>query len=106
MQKDASDKLRRLGMKVNVTEQTLIISNTHAPIRKMLDGTPWAKRHSDLLARLDGAKAVPSTKFGPGIQTRAVSVPLSLILDMEPVQTELLYQEEDLQGGYTGEAPF
>lgn len=100
-QMDAAQKLRRLGMKVVVSDQVLILSNTHAPIRKMLEGTPWAKRHSDLLARLDGAKAVPSTKFGPGIQTRGVSVPLSLIIDLDSVQ-----QEIEFDGGYTGTAPF
>lgn len=93
LKEDAAQKLRRMGMKVNAQDLTLIISNKHAQISKMLDGTPWAKRHSDLLARLDGAKSVASTKFGPGIQTRAVSIPLSLIMDVDPSQIEITFDD-------------
>ncbi len=75
----AKATLLRHGFKV--IDGQLQVSNTSNWILKRLEGKPWAKNHNKILLRLDGAEAVPSTRFGPGLQTRAVSVPLALLFD-------------------------
>lgn len=71
----ADSKLRRMGFKVD--GDALVISNSADQIRRMLRDTPWSKNHNKVLIRIEGSVAMDSTRFSPGIQTRAVSVPLN-----------------------------
>jgi putative DNA primase/helicase len=70
-------KLKRCGFKVD--GEFLAISNSADWILKKLEGKQWAKNHNKILRRIDGAKDLPSMRFGPGLATRAVGVPLALL---------------------------
>lgn len=74
---EANARLKRNGMKVE--NDHLVISNTADSIKKVLANTPWAKNHNKILLRLDGATSMDTTRFGSGIQTRAVAIPLKVI---------------------------
>jgi putative DNA primase/helicase len=73
----AASRLKRCGFKLD--GDFLAISNTSDWIIKKLEGRQWAKNHNKILLRIDGAKALPSMRFGPGLATRAVGVPLALL---------------------------
>jgi putative DNA primase/helicase len=74
----AHDRLKRCGIKVDA--DYLIISNTHDQIRKWLAGTQWSKNHNKILGRIVGARAAPSVRFGTGVPTRGVMIPLHFVL--------------------------
>jgi putative DNA primase/helicase len=75
----AMSRLRRCGFKID--GDFLAISNTSDWILKKLDGKQWAKNHNKILLRIDKSKALPSMRFGPGLATRAVGVPLALLFE-------------------------
>jgi putative DNA primase/helicase len=79
----ANDRLKRIGLKVDGSGvfAELVISNSAANLKKVLEGTPWARNHHKILLRIEGAHAVASAKFAAGIQTRAVKIPLSQLFD-------------------------
>lgn len=83
----SQDKLKRMGIKVESFggldhhNDQLIVSNSADWIKRILKETPWAKNHNKILLRIDGAKSIDSTRFGPGMMTRAVSVPMAPIFD-------------------------
>lgn len=74
----ASSKIRRIGFKAD--GEFIIISSSANGVKTMLKNTAWERNHARILLRLDGAKEYASTKFAPGMQTRAVGVPLKNIL--------------------------
>lgn len=83
-QEAAEGHLRRLGFRVNVDAQCLLISNTHSMIARILEKTPWPAGWSRHLKRLPGAVSTKNPqRFSPGTKHRAVKVPLSLIVDTE-----------------------
>lgn len=73
----AVERLKRFGIKIDA--DFLVISNTAGPIKDVLSKTQWAHNHNKILLRIDGARDKDSTKFGPGIKSRAVLIPLDLI---------------------------
>jgi putative DNA primase/helicase len=73
----ASDVLKRMGIKMD--GDFIAISNSAPYMQKMLKDTAWYKNHSKTLMRIPGAKRIDSTKFAPGIQTRAVGIPFSVL---------------------------
>jgi putative DNA primase/helicase len=73
---DAEDKLRRIGIKTK--DNMVLISNSHKFILNVLRDTAWAKNHSKILRRLTGAVEKDSERFGIGVTTRAVAIPLSV----------------------------
>ena len=76
--KDTADVvLNRIGVKTD--NYSVYISNSSNEIKKMLSGTPWARNHNKILMRLEGAEAIESTRFGSGVKTRAVKVPMDVI---------------------------
>lgn len=79
MKSEAHDRLKRYGMKVD--DKFLLISNSAYHIKKAVQDTPWAKGFNKILARIAGAENRSSTKFGGGIQTRAVAVPLLYFME-------------------------
>lgn len=82
----AKDKLRRLG--VLVVNDEIYISNTAEGIKNIVRGTSWEKNHHTVLARLKDAKKIAQRSYGPGGQSRGISLPLSMLLDgFTPDQT-------------------
>ena len=75
----AHDRIKRLGIKVD--GDYMVISNTADWVRSKLLNTPWSKNHHKILLRIEGAKAFDTTRFGAGIQTRAVGIPLGVIFE-------------------------
>jgi putative DNA primase/helicase len=71
----ADQKLRRIGFKID--GDALVISNSADAIKRMLRETPWSRNHNKVLMRLEGAQAMESTRFGPGLQSRAVMIPVN-----------------------------
>lgn len=74
----AQDRLKRLGFKVE--PGFILVSNTSDYIKKILANTQWSKNHNKILQRLPGAESVTSARFGSGFPTKAIKIPLSLIL--------------------------
>lgn len=79
----AADRLKRFGMKLD--SERLFVSNSSDQIRTRLRETSWGKNHNKILQRIKGAENSPGVvRFGPGIVSRAVSLPLSEILGTPP----------------------
>jgi putative DNA primase/helicase len=74
----AQDRLKRFGFKVE--GDYLIVSNTSDQIRKSLAGTQWSKNHNKILQRIIGAVSVNSIRFGSGVPTRGVKIPLHFVI--------------------------
>lgn len=81
LQDQAEARLKRLGVKVDKDTWSVIISNTAEPIKRMLEKTAWSKNHHKILLRIEGAEPVESTRFASGMNSRAVKVPLNILLD-------------------------
>jgi putative DNA primase/helicase len=75
----AVERLKRFGMKVD--KGFLVISNTSEQIKTALGKTQWAHNHNKILLRIDGSVNWEATKFGPGLKTRAVGIPLELMMN-------------------------
>lgn len=79
MPEGANNKLKRCGLKVD--RDYLLISNQADWILRKLEGKPWSKNHGKILARIEGTEMRSAQRFGPGLQQRAVAIPLSFILE-------------------------
>jgi putative DNA primase/helicase len=79
LMQDAEERLKRLGFRIDPGSDRIVISNTSEWIKRELRGTKWAENHNTSLLRIEGAKRVESTRFGSGVSSRAVSVPLKLL---------------------------
>lgn len=79
---DANARLKRLGLKYE--NEALVISNSADYVKKRLEATPWAKNHNKILMRTNGAEAIESTRFGSGVITRAVRIPIEAVLGERP----------------------
>lgn len=75
----ASDRLKREG--ILVKGDKFIISNTAPPIKEMIKGSSWGNNHKDILIRLPGATKEKPQTFVSGLNSRGVSLPISLIYD-------------------------
>ena len=77
----AHNQLKRLGIKIEECPLGLhpqvLFANTAVWIKKVLQHTPWSANHAKVLARIEGAKAVPSKRFS-ALVACSVGVPLSL----------------------------
>lgn len=73
----AEDVLRRHGLMV--VGEELLVSHSHAEVRKILQSTPWAGGWVRILGRLPGANQARSARFA-GVQQRAVGIPISSLL--------------------------
>jgi len=73
---DAARGLGGVGVKVD--GDRIVISNTASPLKRILNDTPWGvwKR---TLGDYEGAEGVGQTYFGPGVKTRATSIPLAAL---------------------------
>lgn len=94
-------QLARYGIKVDTDR--VYISNTASPIRNMILGeTVWSSSWPQTLITLDGAEKIEKTTyFAPGIKSKAVSLPLTLIMDETlAVQKVQAPEEVDLDDYY------
>jgi putative DNA primase/helicase len=89
----AQARLKRIGFKID--GHYLVVSNTADYIKKVLSNTPWAKNHNKILMRLDGAINMDTTRFGSGIQTRAVGLPLFSIIEGFGAQQPIEFPQDD-----------
>lgn len=78
---DAQSLLKRNGIKVDISKDCFFISNTHPNLKKILSDTDWMSKWNILLSRIDGAEAGGTQHFGPGSKSRAVKLPLHLVID-------------------------
>jgi putative DNA primase/helicase len=90
----AKSTLGRHGIKVDLKQRLLIISNTAKGLAGVLQDTPWSTSWPTMLKRLDGAFAyvndkgkAASTYFSAGLSTKAVAMSLKSALPSEPVTT-------------------
>lgn len=74
----AAARLRRMGIKIE--GDGIVISNTSDHLRGLLRSTAWNKNWNKIFMRLEGAEAVESTMFTSELRTRAVRIPLSLVV--------------------------
>lgn len=70
-------RLKQYGIKLD--NDHIIIANKASPIDKLLEGTPWAKDWASKLKILADDKLTDTTYFCPGIKTRGIRLPLSLL---------------------------
>lgn len=75
----ASNRLRRLGFMVK--DDRVMISNTADGITNIIKDTPWLNNYNKILERLPGAQREEPKVYFPGIKSRGVSVPLSMVTD-------------------------
>jgi len=68
------DHLKRIGIRYDERADTILISDSHKLLRKILIDTAWSKNWGRLLKRLSGAANTPAVRF-LGITTRATSIP-------------------------------
>ena len=73
----AKDRLKREG--ILVKGDRFIISNTAPPIKEIIKGSSWGNNHKDILIRLDGSSKEGPQTFISGLNSRGVSIPISLI---------------------------
>ncbi|MDY0884531.1 CHC2 zinc finger domain-containing protein [Dongia soli] len=57
----------------------VLIANNASPLKKLLEGTPWAADWLRPLRMLPGAEAAPNTYFSPGLRSRATRLPVKLL---------------------------
>ena len=77
---NARESLKRLGIRVQIEDQIIMIANNHVELARMLHGTPWAVEWRRVLQRLPGASAAKtSVRFSSGVKERATAVPFSAI---------------------------
>ena len=75
----ANDRLRRLG--VMIRGDQILIANNSPAIKEMIRNTPWARGHNKVLERLPGAEKISSLQFVPGLKSRSIALPFSMLLE-------------------------
>lgn len=75
----AHARLRRLG--IMVKDDRILIANQSEGITSIIRDTAWSKNYSRILERLPNAERVEPRAYTPGIKSRGVSVPLSIVTD-------------------------
>lgn len=75
----ATNALMRMGIRVDQDDDLLTISNSHAAIEGILQGTPWHRGWGRILKRVPGARGTEgSVRFG-ALRARGVEIPLGVI---------------------------
>ena len=79
---DDAESIRRNLMRsgIKVETDTVAISNHHPALRTLFENTTWADKWKDQMARVPGAVAVPSVRFGASTH-RVVRIPKEAFLD-------------------------
>lgn len=66
--------LKRFGIAID--KGCIVISNSAKGVKKALENTAWAKNHNNILIRIPGAEKIASMRFGSGVTSRAVAIPI------------------------------
>jgi putative DNA primase/helicase len=74
----ARARLRRLG--IIVTDKQMIIANSSPEIINIIKDSSWSKNYNKVLERIPESEKIDSRKFAPGLNSRAIGLPLSLIM--------------------------
>lgn len=74
---DANDILKRYGLLIDGT--SLLVSNSHAELQKLLRDTPWGSGWRRILSRIEGASGTEHPVRFAGVKTRAVRIPSSFL---------------------------
>ena len=77
----ANQRLKRIGIKYDTNLRAVLISNTSKNVKKIIEGTQWAMNHDKILLRLPGASKHENTYFTNGLSTRAVNIPINLMIN-------------------------
>ena len=77
----ANQRLKRIGIKYDTNLRAVLISNTSKNVKKIIEGTQWAMNHDKILLRLPGALKHENTYFTNGLSTRAVNIPINLMIN-------------------------
>lgn len=75
----ARARLRRLG--IIVKDDRILIANQSDGISNIIKDTAWSKNYNRILERLPNAERVEPRAYFPGIKSRGVSLPLSIVTD-------------------------
>lgn len=77
---DTVDKrLRRIGLMV--VDNKIYISNTANGIKNIIKDSSWSNNHNKVLERINGAERTESRKYYPGLNSRGISIPISILLE-------------------------
>jgi putative DNA primase/helicase len=74
---DWAAELGAHGIRVDGDE--MLIANTASPLKRLLEGSPWAGDWIRPLRMLPGAQATANTYFSPGLKSRATRLPIGLL---------------------------
>lgn len=89
----AHSYLKRIGIKVEICplgHSEVLFANTSVWLKKVLQNTPWSANHAKVLARIEGAKQMPSKRFA-ALVACSVSVPLSLFTGEPAPNQEVIH---------------
>ena len=81
IENEAHDELKRIGIKIDHSSNSVIIANSCFPMRKLLEGTAWSTAWARVLKEHDKAETVDPTYFSAGMRSRAVKLPLSAFIN-------------------------
>lgn len=76
---NAKARLRRFGIIVN--DNQIIISNSSPEILNIIKESSWSKNYNKILERLPSSEKIESRTFTPGLRSRGIGLPLSLLSD-------------------------
>jgi putative DNA primase/helicase len=78
--RDTADaRLRRLGLMIR--DNRLLVSNSSDAVLAIIRDTSWSNNYNKILERLPGAEKVEPRTYFPGLKSRGISIPLSLLSD-------------------------
>jgi len=75
----AHSRLRRMG--ILLKDGRILIANQSDSISNIIRDTPWSKNYNRILERLPGAEKVEPRTYFPGMKSRGVSIPMSMVTD-------------------------
>lgn len=76
-QSEANDTLKRYGMMIEGS--FLLVSNTHAELKRLLSDTPWGAGWRRILGRIEGAEGIEQPVRFAGVKTRSIRIPLTFL---------------------------
>lgn len=75
----AHSRLRRFG--IMLKDGRIYIANQSDAIAHIIRDTPWSKNYNRILERLKDAERVEPRTYYPGMKSRGVSLPMSIVTD-------------------------
>jgi len=73
----ANESLMRHGVKVDLENRAILVSNSHSGLRAIFADTAWARKWKDQFVRLPGASEKKSVRFSGAVH-RAVEIPFAV----------------------------